>query len=98
LRLRAQVACQSARLISNRPIAKDLCFFQKSYDALTEVSMLKTAWVSKTSSAQRKGRAGRVRPGVVYRLYSSIRHENFFQFQTPGTGFTNISTIFLSFF
>ena len=56
---------------------------QKSYDSLTEVSMLRTSWISKTSAAQRKGRAGRVRPGVVFRLYSRTRHADFAAFQTP---------------
>ena len=45
--------------------------------------MLRTTWISKTSAAQRKGRAGRVRPGVVFRLYSRARHADFSQFQTP---------------
>ena len=45
--------------------------------------MLRCSWISKTSAAQRKGRAGRVRPGVVFRLYSRARHADFSQFQTP---------------
>ena len=60
-----------------------ILFHQKSYDSLTEVSMLRCSWISKTSAAQRKGRAGRVRPGVVFRLYSRARHADFSQFQTP---------------
>ncbi len=45
--------------------------------------MLKTAWISQTSATQRKGRAGRVRPGVVYRCYSRSRLRNFSKFQLP---------------
>jgi HrpA-like RNA helicase len=33
-------------------------------------TMLRATWVSQASAAQRAGRAGRVQPGVVYRLYS----------------------------
>ena len=32
------------------------CAIQKSYDALTSVSMLKSRWIAKASSQQRKGR------------------------------------------
>ena len=54
---------------------------QKSYDALTSVSMLKVTWVSQTSATQRKGRAGRCRPGHVYRLFSSKRFTSFQKYQ-----------------
>lgn len=56
---------------------------EKSYDALTSVSMLKSHWISKASSVQRKGRAGRCCPGVVYRLYSRVRFEGMQEFQDP---------------
>ena len=34
-------------------------------------------WISKSSAAQRKGRAGRVRPGTYYALYTKERLESF---------------------
>jgi len=43
---------------------------EKGYDAYTAVSTLHQTWISKASATQRKGRAGRVRPGEVYRLFS----------------------------
>jgi HrpA-like RNA helicase len=36
---------------------------EKSYDAHTGVSTLQAAWISRASAQQRRGRAGRVRPG-----------------------------------
>ena len=35
----------------------------KSFDSLTNTSMLKSEWISQTSATQRKGRAGRCQPG-----------------------------------
>jgi len=41
------------------------------FDPKTQISSLKEGWCSLASAAQRKGRAGRVRPGVCVRLYTS---------------------------
>jgi HrpA-like RNA helicase len=56
---------------------------EKSYDAHTGVSTLQAAWISRASAQQRRGRAGRVRPGECYRLYSSARMAAFADFQLP---------------
>ncbi|XP_063820212.1 3'-5' RNA helicase YTHDC2 [Pseudophryne corroboree] len=56
---------------------------EKSFDALNHVTMLKMVWISKASAIQRKGRAGRCRPGVCFRLFSRLRFENMLEFQTP---------------
>ena len=56
---------------------------EKSYDAHTGVSTLQSAWISRASAQQRRGRAGRVRPGECYRLYSSARLAAFADFQLP---------------
>lgn len=56
---------------------------EKSYDALTSVSMLKSHWISKASALQRKGRAGRCRPGVVYHLFSRVRYDSMPEYQDP---------------
>ena len=55
----------------------------KSYDALTNTTLLKSEWISKTSATQRAGRAGRCQPGKVYRLFSSVVQSNMSQFTTP---------------
>ncbi|XP_061428277.1 3'-5' RNA helicase YTHDC2-like [Lethenteron reissneri] len=56
---------------------------EKSYDALTSVTMLKTVWISQASSLQRRGRAGRCRPGICFHLFSKVRFQNMLEFQTP---------------
>ncbi|XP_040397034.1 3'-5' RNA helicase YTHDC2 isoform X2 [Cygnus olor] len=56
---------------------------EKSFDALSCVTMLKTVWISKASAIQRKGRAGRCQPGVCFRLFSRLRFQNMLEFQTP---------------
>ncbi|XP_026152929.1 3'-5' RNA helicase YTHDC2 isoform X2 [Mastacembelus armatus] len=56
---------------------------EKSFDTLSHVSMLKTVWVSKASALQRKGRAGRCRPGICYHLFSRLRFSNMLDFQVP---------------
>ncbi|KAM4810289.1 3'-5' RNA helicase YTHDC2 [Rhinophrynus dorsalis] len=56
---------------------------EKSFDALNHVTMLKMVWISKASAIQRKGRAGRCRPGICFRLFSRLRFQNMLEFQTP---------------
>uniref|UniRef100_A0A671VM71 RNA helicase n=1 Tax=Sparus aurata TaxID=8175 RepID=A0A671VM71_SPAAU len=56
---------------------------EKSFDTLSHVSMLKTVWISKASALQRKGRAGRCRPGICFHLFSRLRHSNMLEFQVP---------------
>jgi len=56
---------------------------EKSYDAYSAVSTLQAAWISQASAQQRRGRAGRVRPGECYRVYSTSRYESFAPFQLP---------------
>uniref|UniRef100_A0A4W3JSE7 3'-5' RNA helicase YTHDC2 n=1 Tax=Callorhinchus milii TaxID=7868 RepID=A0A4W3JSE7_CALMI len=56
---------------------------EKSFDALNYVTMLKMVWISKASAIQRKGRAGRCRPGVCFHLFSRLRFQNLLEFQTP---------------
>jgi len=41
------------------------------YSAISHRTQLVNTWISKASSTQRAGRTGRVRPGQVFRLYSS---------------------------
>ncbi|KAM4710439.1 3'-5' RNA helicase YTHDC2 [Discoglossus pictus] len=56
---------------------------EKSFDALNHVTMLKMVWISKASAVQRKGRAGRCRPGMCFRLFSRLRFQNMLEYQTP---------------
>ncbi|RXN23652.1 putative ATP-dependent RNA helicase YTHDC2 isoform X1 [Labeo rohita] len=56
---------------------------EKAYDALNNVTMLKMVWISKASALQRKGRAGRCRPGVCFHLFSRLRFNNMLEHQIP---------------
>uniref|UniRef100_A0A8C4XPF2 3'-5' RNA helicase YTHDC2 n=1 Tax=Falco tinnunculus TaxID=100819 RepID=A0A8C4XPF2_FALTI len=56
---------------------------EKSFDALSSVTMLKMVWISKASAIQRRGRAGRCKPGVCFHLFSRLRFQNMLEYQTP---------------
>ncbi|XP_067295893.1 3'-5' RNA helicase YTHDC2 [Pseudorasbora parva] len=56
---------------------------EKAYDAMNNVTMLKMVWISKASALQRKGRAGRCRPGVCFHLFSRLRFNNMLEHQIP---------------
>jgi ATP-dependent helicase HrpB len=53
------------------------------YDPATGMNRLVTTAVSAASAAQRKGRAGRLGPGVCYRLYGSEAHRSLVPFSQP---------------
>ncbi|KAF6017324.1 YTHDC2 [Bugula neritina] len=54
---------------------------EKSFDAFSNISMLRCNWISRASSAQRAGRAGRCKPGIAYHLFSSTRYKNMAPYQ-----------------
>ncbi|KAL9246207.1 hypothetical protein vseg_019772 [Gypsophila vaccaria] len=56
---------------------------ETSYDALNNTPCLLPTWISKVSAQQRRGRAGRVRPGVCYHLYPRCVYEAFSEYQLP---------------
>ncbi|KMZ73507.1 putative ATP-dependent RNA helicase [Zostera marina] len=56
---------------------------ETSYDALNKLACLLPSWISKASSHQRRGRAGRVQPGVCYKLYPKLIHDAMPQYQLP---------------
>ncbi|XP_012146608.1 3'-5' RNA helicase YTHDC2 [Megachile rotundata] len=56
---------------------------EKSFDAISGVCTLKSNWISQACAKQRKGRAGRCRKGICYRLFSSIRYNSMQPYQTP---------------
>jgi len=50
---------------------------EKNYDPHLKTSTLTPVWVSQASASQRRGRAGRTKPGVCFRLFSSRRFSDF---------------------
>eukprot|EP01018_Ginkgo_biloba_P016943 Gb_40990 [translate_table: standard] len=56
---------------------------ETSYDALNKLACLTPSWISKASAHQRRGRAGRVQPGVCYHLYPKILYDAMPQYQLP---------------
>lgn len=53
------------------------------YDHNRGLSCLEDTWISKANAKQRRGRAGRVRPGCCLRLFSRQQFENFEEQQLP---------------
>lgn len=53
------------------------------FDPRSGMTRLDTQRISKASATQRAGRAGRVEPGVCYRLWSEAQHEQMAGFSAP---------------
>ena len=54
------------------------------YDDTIKATHLKRSWIAKANAIQRRGRAGRVKEGKVYRLYTKARFENLMsEYQIP---------------
>lgn len=53
------------------------------FDPRSSMTRLATQRISKASATQRAGRAGRLEPGVCYRLWSEAQHEQLSSFSTP---------------
>ena len=57
---------------------------EMGYDPQRGLSCLQETWVSQAAAKQRRGRAGRVQPGVCWRVYSSRRFaEDLEEYQSP---------------
>ena len=54
-----------------------------SYDSSCKMRKLQEFWISRASSEQRKGRAGRTGPGVCFRLYAESDYDSFNEYSTP---------------
>ncbi|KAL0951656.1 hypothetical protein HGRIS_008336 [Hohenbuehelia grisea] len=53
------------------------------YDSETGLSRLLETWVTQAAARQRRGRAGRTKPGVCYKLYTRTVHDQMHKFPIP---------------
>jgi HrpA-like RNA helicase len=56
---------------------------ENRYDHEKNMASLVETWVSLASAKQRRGRAGRVQPGVCYHLFSSITRDRLSEYTVP---------------
>ena len=64
-------------LVLGISMPREQCLSQeRRYDASRGMSLLLEDWVSRANALQRKGRAGRVRAGKCYGLYTRHRFEH----------------------
>lgn len=67
----------------------------KGFDAENNIGTLKEEWVSIANSRQRRGRAGRVRPGICYHLYTKGRERSFDDYVLPEMMRTSLEEVIL---
>lgn len=65
------------------------------YDPATGMNRLVTVPVSRASAEQRKGRAGRLGPGVCYRLYGKQEERSFLAFTQPEIVVSDLASLAL---
>lgn len=65
------------------------------YDPATGMNRLVTVNVSQASARQRQGRAGRLSPGVCYRLYSRHAFQSLIPFAPPEITISDLSSLVL---
>ena len=65
------------------------------YDPVTGMNKLITSGISKASAEQRKGRAGRLGPGVCYRVYSQHYFQSMMPFTPPEMMVSELSSLCL---
>ncbi|EAQ97270.1 ATP-dependent helicase HrpB [Congregibacter litoralis KT71] len=68
------------------------------FDPQTAMSRLTTVKISQASSVQRKGRAGRLRPGTCYRLWSEAQQEQLAAQDEPEIQSADLSSLALQLF
>ncbi|XP_069831568.1 ATP-dependent DNA/RNA helicase DHX36 [Dendropsophus ebraccatus] len=56
---------------------------ETNYDTQNNIRTMTAEWVSHANAKQRKGRAGRVKPGYCYHLYNRLRDSLLDEYQLP---------------
>ncbi|KAH8392172.1 hypothetical protein KR215_002281 [Drosophila sulfurigaster] len=67
-----------------------------NYDTETNIQTLEECWVTQANTQQRKGRAGRVQPGICYNLFSRAREQLMAEIPTPEILRSKLESIILS--
>lgn len=67
----------------------------EGYDLENNIRTLEEEWVSLSNAKQRRGRAGRVKPGICYNLYTRGRERSFRNNILPEIMRTNLEGIIL---
>ncbi|XP_076654311.1 ATP-dependent DNA/RNA helicase DHX36 [Halictus rubicundus] len=65
------------------------------FDCNRNIETLKPEWVSLANSKQRRGRAGRVKPGICYHLYTRARESLLDQYPLPEMLITRLEEVIL---
>ncbi|KAG7209519.1 hypothetical protein KM043_015604 [Ampulex compressa] len=65
------------------------------FDADKNIQILQPDWVSLATAKQRRGRAGRMRPGYCYHLYSKARESTFQEYPLPEMARTRLENVIL---
>jgi len=65
------------------------------YDPATGMNRLVTVTVSQAQATQRAGRAGRLGPGICYRLYSRHTYQSLIPFAPPEIAISDLSSLVL---
>jgi HrpA-like RNA helicase len=72
--------------------------FEESYEPETMARSLTEEWIAQSSARQRKGRAGRTKPGTCYHMYTEAQHDTFSEFPIPDVKKSDLSSDILDMF
>lgn len=87
---------ETSLTIEGIKVVVDCGFGRRSrFDIRSGLSRLETLLISKDSADQRAGRAGRLSPGVCYRMWSKATHERLEDHRTPEIMEADLSSLVL---